>query len=87
MERLTEGARALAAFLKSNGISMAAAARDLGVADPTVLDWRRGRKRPTAHHRQAIETWTRGAVPASSWMTKGERRALNVAPFKPPKSA
>lgn len=81
---MTEGARRLAAFLRNNGITQLSAAEALGVSDPTVHDWVSGAKRPKAHHRDAIATWTRGVVGTETWLTAEERASRKaVRPFEP----
>lgn len=79
--RLTEGAKKLAKFLKKHGVTQATAAAALGVSDPAVCEWTTGKKRPHESRRANIETWTGGAVPASSWLTKSERKTREVVPF------
>jgi transcriptional regulator with XRE-family HTH domain len=82
----TAGSQKLHKFLELKGISMRKAGEDLGVADPTVLDWRRGRKSPKPEHRTAIRIWTNGEIAESDWQTKSElkkaARAENVKPFE-----
>lgn len=81
---MTDGARRLAAFLKRNGITQLGAGEALGVSDPTVHDWVTGSKRPKAHHRDAIATWTRGEVGTELWLTAEERASRKaVRPFEP----
>lgn len=83
---MTDGAARLQAFIKRHGLTQLAAANALGVSDPTVHDWVTGAKRPKAHHRQAIEAWTGGAVPVAAWLTKEERASqAAVRPFIPAK--
>ena len=82
-ERMSKGAGLLRKFLERNGITKIAAAAALGVSDPTVHDWATGSKRPRTHHRETIQVWTSGAVPADSWTFPEERAAATgVVPFK-----
>lgn len=81
--RLTDGAKKLGKFLEKHNITRSAAGKALGSADPTVCDWIGGKKRPRESKRADIETWTGGEVPASSWLTKEERKARTVVPFTP----
>ncbi len=84
MPKTTAGARLLAAFLKSRGITLLAAAGAIGVSGPTILDWRRGTKRPSSHLRKAIASWSGGEVPEESWMTPAEAASVRVTPFTAP---
>ncbi len=84
---MSSGATRLRRFLKKHGITQIAAAKALGVSDPTIHDWLYEIKRPRAHHRQAIEVWTCGAVDEGSWMSADERDAMaSVQPFDLPKA-
>lgn len=81
---MTDGAIRLLAFLERNRLTQLAAARALSVSDPTIHDWVNGKKRPRAHHRDAIATWTNGDVPVDSWLDAQERAAMSaVRPFQP----
>jgi len=80
----THGARLLKAFLREHAITLGKASIDLGVSGPTVFEWSQGTKRPRTHHRQAIDIWTQGEVPASAWLDEAEVAAVaHVRPFKP----
>lgn len=61
------GALALWVFRRAAKLTQAEVAHQLGVSGPTVHDWERGRKRPRAGLRAAIEQWSRGQVPAVTW--------------------
>lgn len=74
--RPTEGARALAAFLRERQINGADTARALGVTQAAVIKWVRATARPRHETRQMIETWTGGKVKAALWFTADERRAM-----------
>lgn len=79
---MTDGAVRLADFLARNKLTQLAAAAALKVSDPTVHDWVNGKKRPKAHHREAIATWTSGDVPVDAWLEPHEREAMaEVRPF------
>lgn len=82
--RATEGAKKLRRFLERNGITRRAAGLAVGATNPTVCDWVGGKKRPRESKRVDIEAWTGGEVPASSWLTKDERKVRTVAPFRAP---
>lgn len=69
-------------FLKANDISQAKAARELGVTNAAVIVWLRGDSVPMAENKLAIETWTKGAVPAASWPpAKRVKSRKPVVPF------
>lgn len=79
-------------FLEDNDISVHQAARGLHVTDPTVIDWRDGKKPPSPDHRVAIRIWTKSAVVEDDWpRTKREiKQSANVAlvrPFDAPEEA
>lgn len=66
-------------FLCKSRITYRDAADCLGtISHVAVFHWVVGTRRPSAHMRKAIECWTNGAVPASSWLTRGERTAPTV---------
>jgi transcriptional regulator with XRE-family HTH domain len=84
MARLN-GARAFSAWLRKHGISQAAAAKALGVSQPTVHYWLQAVRPalPSEAIRRDIERWTDGEVLAESWPL-GDRRqkAPRVKPLK-----
>ncbi len=83
-QRLSDGARALKAFIEKHQLTQLMAARALGVTDPAVHDWLAGTKRPRPQHRASIEVWTGGVVGRDSWLSKRERAELAVVrPFVP----
>jgi len=59
--------------MERTGVSQAAVARALGVSAAAVCDWCRQKKLPVEPYRVAIETYTGGSVPASSWADARER--------------
>lgn len=79
MKRQIKGHALLAGFLKKNGINFAAAGRSLWVSRVTVHHWAEGVKVPCKTNRTAIEIWTGGIVPASSWPAD---EIKEVAPFQ-----
>jgi len=70
------GVRLLDAFLRNRAITNQAAADALKVSRPSVLYWRTGERLPDAAARVAIELWTGGSVPESSWLSDEERARL-----------
>lgn len=82
MYRRTQAAKALGSFLKENGITLDAAAVALSTGKSSIYQWIHGSARPRVESRQAIASWTSGAVPVADWLTKEEREAVDVvAPF------
>ena len=81
------GREALSRWLAFHGVPQAVCALAIGVSQAAVSDWSRGKKVPEARYRNAIERWTSGAVPASSWLPAEERAELerleNLEPYKP----
>jgi len=81
--RICAGSEKLEEFISDNGLTKLAAAKYLGVSDPTIYDWVTGIKRPKSHHRRAIEIWTNGKVPAESWLFDDEKRSISIVkPFR-----
>lgn len=82
---VTAGAGLLRDFLAKHGLSQRAAGAALYVEGPTIHDWVHCKKRPSARHRAAIEVWTGGEVPASSWVSEEDNEIVrDVKPFAPP---
>lgn len=69
--RSTEGRTLLVKALEEHGLSQAAAARLLGISQPTVNAWCTGSKRPEPEWRERIEA--EFSVPRASWYTRSER--------------
>jgi hypothetical protein len=67
-------------FLARNRISPAEAGRQIGVTRVAVYRWLDD-VRTGQPLRVAIENWTRGEVPAVTWLTDGERARGVVTPF------
>lgn len=53
-------------------MSQTSLARELGVSQPTVSDWIRGRKTPRTKHVLAIAALTRGGVPLRDWVVPAD---------------
>jgi len=76
----TDGSRALAQRMAEEGLSAQDVADALGtdqlpVTRVAVHYWASGQRRPSSAHRDNIETWSHGTIPATSWSTAKERRA------------
>jgi transcriptional regulator with XRE-family HTH domain len=69
--RSTEGRRLFAKKLEELRLSQAAAAKRLGVSQPTVNAWCTGLKRPEPEWRERIEA--EFGVPRDAWYTRSER--------------
>ena len=73
----------LRAFLDKHGITLAQAAEAVASTKASLSLWALGGMRPRHEWRLAIERWTRGAVPAASWLTADERRMVaGVKPYR-----
>lgn len=70
--QMSTGPELLRAFLTTHDAPQALAARVLGVSAPAVHDWIHRKRSPSAPFRAALERWTDGAVPASSWLDGDE---------------
>ena len=81
------GPDALSRWRALYSVPQAVCALAMGVSQAAVSDWTRGKKIPEARYRNAIERWTSGAVPASSWLPAEERAELerleNLEPYQP----
>lgn len=73
--RSTEGKSLLCKALKDRGLSETAAARLLGVSQPTVNAWCNGSKRPEPEWRDRIEV--EFGVPRPCWYTRSESEIAN----------
>lgn len=73
----SETGAALHAVITAAGLTYDSAARALGATKVAVWSWCHTGSRPNARLRLAIERWTRGAVPASSWLSADERVRLD----------
>lgn len=76
----TEGRRLLADFLKSqaeNGRGQAWLATLVGVSQPTISDWKAGKKRPEGHHRTLL--CVVAEIPESAWLMPEEAGAVEQA--------
>lgn len=60
-------------------MSLRAAAEAIGINHVTYWKWESGKLVPSLVFKQAIETWTDGAVTADSWpLTDEERRVARA---------
>ena len=57
----------LKAWRAAKKLSQLAAAKLIGVSQPTWWDWEQARKTPIVEHRGAIARVTRGAVSVAAW--------------------
>ena len=76
----TEGRRLLSAFLESqakNGRGQGWLAGVVGVSQPTISDWKAGKKRPEGHHRSLLQALAE--IPEAAWLTPEETEALGQA--------
>lgn len=73
----TQGRRSLKAWLSKTKTTQAAFAKLVRVCQQTVSDWRRGKVRPEAFQRVAIEQAT--GIPRDAWLLPEERRRLRAA--------
>jgi hypothetical protein len=74
----TRGHREWARWIRSHGLTYAAAGQLVGVSDVTAMEWARGSKTPCADNRMRIEIVTGGAIRSQDW----QRDALRVQPFR-----
>jgi hypothetical protein len=71
-------------FIESrDDVSYRVAAELFGLRHPAVWQWAHGVTIPDHRYREAIETWTNGMVPASSWNRSNERHPVVVQPYRP----
>lgn len=79
-----EGSRLLAAWMAAQGVRDREVALAVKRSRGAVIAWRHGQYRPEAEFRDMLERFTGGAVPASSWRTAEETKALeDVQPRTP----
>lgn len=64
----------LRSWRAERSLSLAKAAKQLGVSAPTWYDWEKDEKRPRSAHRNAIELLT--GIPAADWDTPEEREHI-----------
>jgi len=76
----------LAAWLDAKNVTQRELARVFGVSPATATYWCSGESRPSHARALALEAWTDGAVPASSWLDAEERsefdRLAQLGPFQ-----
>lgn len=68
----------LRAVIMAAGLTYDAAAKAIGATKVAVWSWCHTDARPNARFALAIERWTRGAVPASSWLSAFERARFDA---------
>jgi transcriptional regulator with XRE-family HTH domain len=77
----------LTGWLDSKKLTQRELARVFGVSPATATYWCNGEGRPSHMRALAIEAWTEGAVPASSWFGAQEQtefeRLAAIGPFRP----
>ena len=69
----------LSAYLKQNGVSIKAFAREIGVSRMTVHRWIRGQNRPDWDALERIKLVTGDRVTADSFMKSAVHQASNAA--------
>ena len=80
---MLKGLALFVGFLEDNHISPAEAGRQLSCTRVAVYKWVDESQRPDQPMRLAIERWTKGKVPADSWLTDEDRaKAADVRPFE-----
>lgn len=79
MPKTVSGRVLLRSFLDENKLTYTACARALGLSHVAVRAWVLALAVPSPEHRQALEVWTSGKVPASSWPMGS---TPSVKPFK-----
>jgi predicted transcriptional regulator len=81
-----EAHKTFAKWLKKNGVNQAKVAKLMRVSPPCVHDWLHQKRQPGPAYRDAIQTWTDGAVMADAWLTKEELENLqflrSIQPFE-----
>jgi transcriptional regulator with XRE-family HTH domain len=70
---------ALRAWRKRTGKTLRDVASAIGVSEMTISDWENLKKRPRHENATLIESLTGGAIVASSWLSRQERRARRDA--------
>lgn len=63
-------------WIDASGITQAELARLLGTTRQAVCHWMRGRTVPALYYSLALEAVSGGQVPATVWLTQGQRLAL-----------
>lgn len=83
-EAKCEGPDLLAAEIARRGITMAAAAEQIGVQKSTIHHYLKTRiYRPGEETRRRIADWSQGTVPEAAWMTDDELAQLEGDPGYP----
>ena len=63
-----EGAKLLSQAIFALGLSNEDAARSIGVDRSSLWYWLTGRRLPSVTKLRQIEKWSKGKVPAASWL-------------------
>jgi len=74
-----EGATRFAEFLEQRSLTYESVAGAVGTNRGTVCSWALGKSRPRHEWRLALETFTRGEVPALAWLLDTERAVVEFA--------
>ena len=73
----SRGQRLVAKWLDAKGKGAAAVmAKALGVSPASVTHWKKATQRPRDEQRRKLALYTEGAVPADSWLSQAERKAI-----------
>jgi hypothetical protein len=76
---------ALKKFIEDRKLTLRSASEGVGVTHPALKMWLDGDAKPSAPHRQAIEKWTDGQVPAELWLEAHEiQKILEIEPCRAP---
>lgn len=82
------GYELLRRFLTDHEVTMEAASEAIGTTKASMSLWATGQNQPRTEFRMAIEKWTRGEVPATSWMTSHDRKVVDrVRPHRAARKA
>jgi len=82
--RSESGPEALERWLRTSGAKVTDVVAALNKSAPAIYSWMKKEYRPDRETAERLETFTAGAVPADSWLTKEEREARDaVRPFTP----
>lgn len=88
MEPYPPGADLMAKWLRDRRIKQTTVARVLLVTPSAVHDWLLHKRTPSLQFRDALERWTSGAVPATSWLSSQDLALLQhltkVEPYVAP---
>jgi hypothetical protein len=82
---MVDGPELLRSYIKSHDLKTADVAAALNASISAVHYWLKGGQKPRAEHREDLERWTNGAVPASSWREQeasAERTNVDAHPAR-----